>query len=148
MRKQLFCLLTCVISSLNGVTFYLDTEAALKRGIPGVDNQAALMVIPLLWNVAPIVLAVLIGYTLACGSGLGKDYRFYPRHLFHMEELKGWKLAGRTALILGSILVALCAVCVNVPKGELISAAYLLTGVLFLICLYLWQQAEVERHVG
>ena len=26
--------------------------------------------------------------------------------------------------------------------------AYLLTGVLYLLCLYLWRQAEAGRHVG
>ena len=148
MRKQLFCLLTCGISLLNGLFFFLGSLALLVRGIPDVDNQGALLFIPLLWITAAAVLLFLNGCTLACGFVLEKGYRFHPGRLFCLRGLRGGKLVCRAGLLLLSALVLLHAFCVSAPNGHLLDAAYLLTGVLYLLCLYLWRQAEAGRHAG
>ena len=148
MRKGLFWLVTCVISLWNGLFFFLGSRASMMRGIPDVDNQAALLFIPLLWIIAAAVLLFLNGCTLICGSRLKKGYRFHPGRLFRMEGLRRGELVCRAGLLLLSALVLLYAACVCAPNGNLMDAAYLLTGVLYLLCLYLWYRAEIEGHVA
>lgn len=72
MNRLSFWLLMCVLSVVNGLIFFQLTFAAMGREIPDVDNQGALLMIPLFWIAAVIVLVLLNIITLVDGRNIPK----------------------------------------------------------------------------
>ena len=64
MKRLPFWLLMFLLSWANGLIFFQLTFAVMRRGIPDVDNQGALLMIPLFWIAAAIVLVLLNIITL------------------------------------------------------------------------------------
>ena len=58
MRKWSFWGLMCLVSLIHWLCFFQGTLEAFYRGIPGVDNQAALLFIPAFWVMAAAALIV------------------------------------------------------------------------------------------
>ncbi|MDE5748628.1 MAG: hypothetical protein K2I21_13760, partial [Acetatifactor sp.] len=67
MKKWYFWFSMFTVSLLNGAMFYIASAGAMNRGIDGVDNQAGLLIIPMLWIMAILVLIVLNVFTLIYG---------------------------------------------------------------------------------
>lgn len=59
MRKWSFWGLMCLVSLVHWMCFFQGTLEAFNKGIPGVDNQAALLFIPFFWVMAAAALVVL-----------------------------------------------------------------------------------------
>lgn len=49
MKKYTFWLSMLAVSLMNGAIFYVCSADIMRSGIEGVDNQASLLFIPMLW---------------------------------------------------------------------------------------------------
>ena len=60
MRKWGFWGLMCLVSLFHWLCFFQGTLEAFNKGIPGVDNQAALLFIPVAIAILPVVLTLAV----------------------------------------------------------------------------------------
>ena len=72
MRRALYWMAMCALSIANGLLFFQMTLALMGRGIEGVDNQGALLMMPLFWLTAAVVLLLLNLATLVDGRHIAK----------------------------------------------------------------------------
>ena len=132
MKKWSFWVLTAALSLVHGRCFVRDTLEVMERGNPEVDNQGALLFIPVLWLLAASVLASLDVAALVWGARVGREHRFRPGQL-GFSGLKGRARAERAAFWLVTAGLVWAA-------WDL-SAGYALSGGALLACLYLWAGA-------
>lgn len=149
MKRLPFWMLMCLLSLVNGLLFFQMTFAAMGRGIPDVDNQGALLMIPLFWIAAAIVLAVLNIATCVDGRHIPRNVKADPLAAFRFKGLKGREMAGRVVFLAVAALLVYLAFHFSHDE-RLLSAAYAITGGVLLILLYGWRRAAVEgrRHRG
>ena len=149
MKRLPFWLLIFLLSWVNGLIFFRLTFAAMGRGIPDVDNQGALLMIPLFWIAAAIVLVLINIVTLVEGRHIPKNAGVDPLAAFRFTGLKGREIAGRVAFLAVAALLVYLAFHFSHDE-RLLSAAYAITGGVLLILLYGWRRAAVEgrRHRG
>ena len=77
MRKWSFWGLMCLVSLFHWLCFFQGTLEAFNKGIPGVDNQGALLFIPAFWVMAAAALIVFALWTLWIGRAwIERGYRF------------------------------------------------------------------------
>lgn len=143
MRKWIFWLTMCLVSLLNGVCFFLGSLAAMGRGVEGVDNQAGLLFIPVLWILAGMVLLGLNACTFVYGTRIQPGCRIHLREIFRFAALKAGERVGRGAFLAATGLLMLFGYALF-ASDSVIAAAYALSGGLLLLCLYTWQKAGVS----
>lgn len=147
MKRLPFWLLIFLLSWVNGLIFFQLTFAAMGRGIPDVDNQGALLMIPLFWFAAAIVLILLNIVTLVTGRHIPRGAGVDPLAAFRFAGLKGRKMAGRVAFLIVSALLVYLALHFD-HHERLLSAAYAITGGTLLMLLYGWRSAAVKGRCG
>lgn len=147
MKRLPFWLLIFLLSWVNGLIFFQLTFAAMGRGIPDVDNQGALLMMPLFWIAAAIVLVLINIVTLVEGRHIQKNVGVDPLAAFRFAGLKGRKMAGRVAFLAVSALLVYLALHFD-HRERLLSAAYAITGGALLMLLYGWRSAAVKGRCG
>lgn len=139
MKKWTYWGVMCLVSLANGICFFCASLDTMRRGVSGVDNQAALLFIPLLWIAAVLVLVLLNACTLIQGRRIQHGTAIALRSVFDFSGLSDKTRADR-ALYLGmSAILMLFAY--SLFASKLLSLAYALTGGLLLLFLYAWRQA-------
>lgn len=147
MKKWIFWTVMCVVSLLNGGFFGGASFQAMRQGLDGVDNQAALIFIPFLWVVAAFVLILLNGYTLIRGVSIKREQIICLTDVFRLSGLSGRAKAGRITFIVAAILLMLFGY--GLFAGEALWAvAYALSGGALLLFLYAWQGAAIRGADG
>lgn len=143
MKKWAFWVTMCVVSILNGVCFFGASASAMNRGIHEVDNQAALLLIPLFWIIAVLVLIAINIYTLVQGSKIKRNQTI---SLFEIFQLSG--LSKKAKVFKISFLLITCLLMVlgySLFAKEMIwSVSYALSGGILLLFLYSWKNTSVQ----
>jgi len=138
-KKWVFWAAMCGVSILNGLFFFAGSYSDMQRGIEGVDNQAGLLLIPILWGVAATVLLAINVCTLVRGRGLDKDLRIRFGDVFHLARLKKGAAAARVLFFAFAVLLMTlgCYMFAN----RFCSVCYAFTGGALLLSLYAWGHA-------
>lgn len=147
MKRLPFWLMMCVLSVVNGLIFFQLTFAAMGRGIPDVDNQGALLMIPLFWIAAAIVLILLNIVTLVDGRHIPKGTGVDPLAAFRFAGLRGCEMARRVIFLVIAALLVYLALHFD-HHARLLSAAYAVTGGALLILLYGWRSTAMKGRRG
>ena len=147
MRRALYWMAMCALSIANGLLFFQMTLALMRRGIEGVDNQGALLMMPLFWLTAAVVLLLLNLATLVDGRHIAKGDKVDPFVVFRFQGLSGRGIAGRAAFLVLTAFLVYLAFHFDL-RERLLSAAYAVTGGLLLVLLYGWRSAAVKRRRG
>lgn len=140
MRKWYFWLLQLAVALLHGTCFYMASLHAMERGIAGVDNQAGLLIIPLLWCFAAAVLLAVEGYVLARGRRIGRNCRVSPLSFFRFAGLRKKAIVHRAVFGALDILLMLAAYFLFAGEGVW-AAGYALSGGGLLLLLSVWHDA-------
>lgn len=143
MKRLPFWMLMCLLSLVNGLLFFQMTFSLMRRGIPDVDNQGALLMIPLFWIAAAIVLAVLSIVTLVDGRHIPRNVKADPLAAFRFQGLNRREMAGRVVFLAIAALLVYFAFHFS-HHERILSAAYAITGGMLLILLYGWRCAAVK----
>lgn len=151
MRKWTFWTAMCLVSILNGAFFFWASANSMRQGINGVDNQAALLFIPLLWIAAGFVLIALNVCTLIRGMTIETGQIVCISGVFKLSGLSRSAMAERISFLVGTGLLMLFGYGLFAP-GTVLSAAYALSGGMLMLLLYAWKMAGVQgasqRHAS
>lgn len=143
MKKCFFWFSMFVISLLNGAMFYMASASEMRRGLDGVDNQAGLLFIPVLWIMAISVLIALNVITLVHGHKIARNQKIDYWELFQLSGLTTKEKAFRVAFILMTCLLMLFGY--SLFAAETIWAvSYALSGGVLLLFLYAWGKAPMQ----
>lgn len=140
MRKRTFQCAAILTSLLNGALFYQVSLHAMRRGADGLDNAAALLMIPLLWLVAGAVVAAIDLYILWHGRKVERNRKIDLTAFFRPSAWTKREVPARIgflALTGGLMLFAYALF----PLEGLWSAAYALSGGALLTLLYVWSRS-------
>lgn len=143
-KKWSFWAVMCGVSVLNGLLFFAGSYSDMQRGLEGVDNQAGLIFIPILWVLAAVVLLLINVCTLVRGRGLDKDLRIRFLNVFHLARLPKGAAAARVSFFAFTVL--LMALGYYMFANRFCSVLYALTGGAFLLSLYVWKHAPDLRE--
>ena len=144
MKKWTFWITMCIVSLLNGALFFGASLNIMRQGFDGVDNQASLLFIPLLWIIAALVLIGLTIYTLICGIRIQKEQMISCLDVFLLSGLSKKEKAGRISFLTAACLLMLFGYGLFAP--EIIwAAAYALSGGVLLLSLYAWTKASALK---
>ncbi len=142
-KKWGFWAAMCGVSVLNGLLFFAGSYSDMRRGVEGVDNQAGLIFIPILWILAAVVLLVINVCTLVRGRRLDKNLRIRFLNVFHLAGLP--KGAAATRVFFFTFTLLLMALGYYMFANRICSVLYALTGGAFLLSLYVWRHAPELR---
>ena len=147
MRKWSFWGLMCLVSLIHWLCFFQGTLEAFYRGIPGVDNQAALLFIPAFWVMAAAALIVFALWTLWIGRAwIERGYRFsLSGMIFFARRSHREKRWGAVFFLLTGVLVWRGLLLIH--PSDLWTALYLASGLVLFLLFYFWLQAGGERGV-
>ena len=147
MRKWSFWGLMCLVSLIHWLCFFQGTLEAFYRGIPGVDNQAALLFIPAFWVMAAAALIVFALWTLWIGRAwIERGYRFsLSGMIFFARRSHREKRWGAVFFLLTGVLVWRGLLLFH--PSDLWTALYLASGLVLFLLFYFWLQAGGERGV-
>lgn len=147
MRKWSFWGLMCLVSLIHWLCFFQGTLEAFYRGIPGVDNQAALLFIPAFWVMAAAALIVFALWTLWIGRAwIERGYRFsLSGMIFFARRSRREKRWGAVFFLLTGVLVWRGLLLFH--PSDLWTALYLASGLVLFLLFYFWLQAGGERGV-
>ena len=147
MRKWSFWGLMCLVSLIHWLCFFQGTLEAFYRGIPGVDNQAALLFIPAFWVMAAAALSVFALWTLWIGRAwIERGYRFsLSGMIFFARRSRREKRWGAVFFLLTGVLVWRGLLLFHL--SDLWTALYLASGLVLFLLFYFWLQAGGERGV-
>lgn len=143
MRKWFFWLLMLAASFLNGTAFYKASASAMSRSIDGVDNQAGLLFIPILWIIAIYTLIVLNGFTLIRGLKMAKNQKIVLSDLFQLSRISTKEKAFKIVFIITTCLLMLFGYCLF-AADTIWAVSYALSGGVLLLLLYAWEKASVQ----
>ena len=147
MRKWSFWGLMCLVSLIHWLCFFQGTLEAFNKGIPGVDNQAALLFIPFFWVMAAAALIVFALWTLWIGRAwIERGYRFsLSGMVFFSRRSRREKRWGAVFFLLTGVLVWRGLLLFH--SSDLWTALYLASGLVLFLLFYFWLQAGGERGV-
>lgn len=143
MKKWPFWFSMFAVLLLNGASFYKASAGAMSRGIDGVDNQAGLLFIPILWIMAICALIALGACTLACGRTIPTNQKIAMFDLFHLSGRSAKEKTVRAAFIIMTCLLMLFAYSLFVAES-IWAVSYALSGGALLLLLYAWGRAAVQ----
>lgn len=146
-RKWSFWGLMCLVSLIHWLCFFQGTLEVFRRGIPGVDNQAALLFIPFFWVMAAAALIVFALWTLWIGRvWIERGYRFsLSGMVFFSRRSRREKRWGAVFFLLTGVLVWR-GLLLFYPS-DLWTTLYLASGLVLFLLFYFWLQAGGERGV-
>ena len=147
MRKWSFWGLMCLVSLFHWLCFFQGTLEAFNKGIPGVDNQGALLFIPAFWVMAAAALIVFALWTLWIGRAwIERGYRFsLSGMIFFARRSHREKRWGAVFFLLTGVLVWRGLLLIH--PSDLWTALYLASGLVLFLLFYFWLQAGGERGV-
>ena len=147
MRKWSFWGLMCLVSLFHWLCFFQGTLEAFNKGIPGVDNQGALLFIPAFWVMAAAALIVFALWTLWIGRAwIERGYRFsLSGMIFFARRSRREKRWGAVFFLLTGVLVWRGLLLFH--PSDLWTALYLASGLVLFLLFYFWLQAGGERGV-
>ena len=147
MRKWSFWGLMCLVSLFHWLCFFQGTLEAFNKGIPGVDNQGALLFIPAFWVMAAAALIVFALWTLWIGRAwIERGYRFsLSGMIFFVRRSRREKRWGAVFFLLTGVLVWRGLLLIH--PSDLWTALYLASGLVLFLLFYFWLQAGGERGV-
>lgn len=144
MKKWIFWITMCITSILNGVFFFGASASAMSRGLDEVDNQAALLFIPILWMIAVIVLLAINIYTLVQGSNIKRNQTINFLDIFHLFGLSKKVKVFKIVFLLITCLFMIFGY--SLFAEEMIWAvSYALSGGVLLLFLYSWTKTSVRN---
>ncbi len=144
MKKWEFWAAMCGVSMLNGLLFFAGSYSDMQRGIEGVDNQAGLIFIPILWIAAAIVLLAIHVCTLIRGRRLDKNLRIRFWKVFHLAGLPKGAAAARVLFFAFTVLLMILGY--YMFANRFWSVLYAFTGGAFVLSLYAWAHAPELRE--
>lgn len=124
-------------SLVNGSCFFFASRSVMERGIEGVDDQAGLIFIPMLWILAAAVLVVLNASTAVRGRALPGTHRISWRRTADRPSVIG--RIGDACWLLMSCGLAVFAYGLF-ADGPSWAVSYALTGGLLLVLLRVWER--------
>lgn len=142
MKRNRFWAAMCLTSAVHGLMFYQASRGAMANGIPGADNQGALLFIPLLWLAAAVVLVLLNGYTLLLGRKIKREQQIGLNAVFHFANQKMGDKAGRAAFLAMTAVLMLFGYSLFASG---LGGAYAVSGGLLLVLLYAWRNAAKQK---
>lgn len=143
MRKWIFWVIMCLISILNGLLFFKTSSDAMQRGIEGVDNQGALLFIPILWIMAAIVLFAINLYTLIYGRKIKNDHKIHIINMFYLAKQSKKEILSR--MVFFGVTCLLMFFGYSLFAASIWSVAYAVSGGLLFICLYIWHKTGIQK---
>ena len=143
MKKWLFWFSMFAISLLNGAIFYKASASAMNRGIDGVENQAGLLFIPILWIMAIYALVVLNAFTLVRGRKIERNQKIALLDLFRLSKLSAKEKTVRVAFIITACLLMLFGYSLFATE-KIWAISYAITGGILLLLLYAWEKASAQ----
>ena len=143
MKKWLFWFSMFAISLLNGAIFYKASASAMNRGIDGVENQAGLLFIPILWIMAIYALVVLNAFTLVRGRKIERNQKIALLDLFRLSKLSAKEKTVRVAFIIPACLLMLFGYSLFATE-KIWAISYAITGGILLLFLYAWEKASAQ----
>lgn len=147
MKKWPFWLLMLAVSLLNGAIFYMASASAMNRGLDGVDNQAGLLLIPILWLLAIFVLIALHTFTLVQGRKIAKNQRLALWAVFQRSGLSARESVWRAVWITTTCLLMVLGYRLFAAEKRW-AVSYALSGGALLLLLYAWEKAAVQSGRG
>ncbi len=147
MRKRTYELLLIALALGNGVLFILASLAEMQKGVEDVDNQAALLFIPVLWIPAGAVVLGLILFILLRGRKLEKDMVFHPQRLFDLQGLGRGRIVSRITLFGVTAALMLFGFWLFV-REPFLAGFYALTGGALVLLLYVWTRSASHGSAG
>lgn len=147
MRKWHFWFLMCTLSLLHGAIFYIASRKAMAGGIAGVENQSALLLIPLLWVIAIFVIAAIDLLTLVGGSKMKRNRCVELLVLFQLSGVPSNTRIIRIASIAGICLLMVFGYWLFLAEAVL-AAFYALSGGIWLVLLYAWTRESALCKFG
>lgn len=118
-----------------------------EPGIEGVDNQGALLFIPLLWIVAFFVIAVINVYTAVRGIKIEKSRTIDLLAVFHLSGLSPKAKIGRIAFLAVCGFLVVFGYCLF-AQDTIWAVSYALSGGVLLVFLYAWAAASKHSNKG
>lgn len=147
MKKWAFWATMCIASMMNGFFFFVASRNSMSRGIEGVDNQGALLFIPLLWIVAFFVIAVINVYTAVRGIKIEKSRTIDLLAVFHLSGLSPKAKIGRIAFLAVCGFLVVFGYCLF-AQDTIWAVSYALSGGVLLVFLYAWAAASKHSNKG
>lgn len=143
MKKWFFWTAMCAASLLNGGAFFGASLYAMRQGVEGVENQAALLFVPFLWVLAAFVVVLINIYTLICGIKIETGQMIRLLDPLRLSGLSPKARAGRIVFMAITSLLMLFGY--SLFAAEVVwAAAYALSGGALLLFLYAWRKAAVR----
>lgn len=147
MKKWSFWWLTFLGSLLHFAVMFQGTRQVFRVGMPGVENQTALLFIPFFWLLTAVVLVGLNLYTLILGVFYVKREDWVsPARLFRRGSSLPGK-GGERMLFFTAAVQFLMAAVPFAARGDVWGALYLLTGGGLVLLWYLWLWAGGRKAV-
>ena len=145
MKKWLFWCVMCLASLLNGASFFKASLHAMRRGLDGTDNQAALIFVPFLWFLAIFVLVLINGYTLMRGIKIEREQTICLMDIFRLSGLSKRAKAGRILFMIATAILMLFGY--SLFAAEIMwAASYALSGGALLLFLYAWARTAAQAN--
>lgn len=144
MKKWAFWITMCVVSILNGVFFFGASVSEMNQGLDRVDNQAALLFIPLLWIIAVLVLIAINIYTLVQGSKMERNQTIRLLDTFQLSGLSKKVKVFKIAFLITTCLLMILGYSLF-AKEVIWAICYALSGGVLLLLLYTWKKTSVQR---
>ena len=124
--------------------FYIASAGAMNRGIDGVDNQAGLLIIPMLWIMAILVLIVLNVFTLIYGLKIKRNQKIDYWGLFRLSGLTVKEKVSRMVFITITCLLMLFGYSLFTAE-KIWAISYALSGGVLLLFLYAWGMTPMRN---
>lgn len=144
MKKWPFWIIMCIISILNGASFFKASLNAMCNGIEDIENPSALFFIPSLWILAALIIVVVNVFTLFCGMRIDRNRTMNPLHLFHLSDLPLKEKCLRITFIVITCFLMMFGYWLF-ARDPIWALFYALSGGIFLVFLYVWIKACI-RH--
>lgn len=147
MKKRTFWIVMCILSICNGAFFFKASYNAMNRGIEGVDNQAGLLFIPVLWVMAVLVLVMIAVFTWVFGKQMNKDRIIWLRNPVQLSGLSPKEKVCRMIFIFatGFLMLLGYGLFANDPVW---AVAYAFSGGALFVFLHTWIKASMQHHQG
>lgn len=145
MKKYTFWLSMLAVSLMNGAIFYVCSADIMRSGIEGVDNQASLLFIPMLWILAVFVLFALHAAAWVQGRNIPGEQKIRLLAIFRLSALPAKEKAHRVAFLIAVCLLMLFGYGLFADQ-PVWAVSYALSGGMFLLLLYAWKNASEQPN--
>lgn len=136
LKKKPFIFITLGAAVLNGMMFTAGAMSAFHSGLEGVDNQAAMILIPVFFVPAAwFVVGALCLMILIFGARIKQDAKVFPAEIFAMAGLRTGAKIGRVMYLIFCGMMMLLGFSLFWPDA-LWAVPYAVTDGILLLLLY------------